>query len=222
MKTLLCITIGQAPRNDIISSMGKYLKEFNIIQRGALDGLSKDYIEKNFSPKDSDYVLESKLKSDEYVQFAEKYILEKIQDIIYKEEKNADLILMLCTGVFEHKFITEKNIIFPQRLIFPVVKELVGNGSLLILVPDESQIPQSKEKWGAIIEKLYCINVSPYAKNQKEFSNAVEYIEKINPDVVFMDCMGYSKEMREFFVEKTGKSVVLGNNLIGKIISEMR
>lgn len=221
MKTLLCITIGQAPRNDMLESMKPYLNNFNIIQRGALDGLTKENILKNYSPEEGDYILESRLKSGAYVNFSEEKIIDKIQEIIYKEEDSVDFILMLCTGVFDYEFKTKKSIIFPQKLIDPVVRELVGNKKLVVLSPAEVQLPQSRKKWGDIVKNSEFTFVSPYAKKDEEFENAAEFINNENADVVFMDCMGYSLEMQKYFREKTKASVILGNALIGKLISEL-
>ena len=151
MKKLLTITIGQAPRDDIMEQMKPFLSRFEVIQRGALDGLTKEYILKHFSPKENDYILESKLLNGDYVNFSEEKILERIQDILLTEV-DVDLVLMLCTGVFDYKFKTNHNIIYPQKLIHPVISHLVGDRKLVVLNPSKSQIPQSKDKWEKIVK----------------------------------------------------------------------
>lgn len=220
MKKLLAITIGQAPRDDMMQQMLPYLKDFEIVQRGALDGLSKEYIIENFAPSKGDYILESKLSNGDYVNFSEEKILDRIQQILTEEENNVDLVLMLCTGVFEHEFKTKHSIIYPQKLIHPIISHLVGNTKLVVLNPSESQIPQSMEKWRKVVNNVSATFVSPYANNLKEFEDAVKFISEENPEIVFMDCMGYTENMREYFKEKTNKSVILGNVLVGKILSE--
>ena len=63
MKKLGMITIGQAPRADIAPFIEKYLDgRAELIQVGALDGMSKEYIEQSLSPGKGDYVLTSRLR----------------------------------------------------------------------------------------------------------------------------------------------------------------
>lgn len=62
MKKLGLITVGQAPRDDvIIDLLPIFGPEIELIQAGALDGLSLQEIS-SFAPQDGDYVLVSRLK----------------------------------------------------------------------------------------------------------------------------------------------------------------
>ena len=96
MKKILVITVGQAPRDDIMEEMYPYLKNFEIIQKGALDGLTKEYIEENLKGEKGDYLLVSKLTNGEYVKFAEEKIIGRIQKIIDEYDKKVSYILILC------------------------------------------------------------------------------------------------------------------------------
>lgn len=62
------ITIGQAPRTDVAPIMEKYLENrAELVQMGALDGLTKTYIDERMAPGEEDYVLTSRLTTGEHV-----------------------------------------------------------------------------------------------------------------------------------------------------------
>lgn len=220
-RKLLAITIGQSPRNDILFEVEKYMTNFEIIQKGALDGLTKKYIEENLYIESDSYVLESKLNNGDHVSFAEEKILPLIQKILDKNDNEVDQVLMLCTGVFNHKFRTRHNIIYPQKIIHPIVKAIIGNGNLVVLNPNKNQLKQSEEKWSQVVENVKCSFVSPYANDENEFKNAVKFINENSADLVLLDCMGYNEEMKNYFIKQTNKPVILSNALVGKVLSEL-
>jgi protein AroM len=68
------LTIGQSPRNDIIPDLKEILgKEVELIEKGALDGLSGEEINE-LSPKPGDYPLVTRLKDGIEVKVGKKYI----------------------------------------------------------------------------------------------------------------------------------------------------
>lgn len=221
MKKLLTITVGQAPRDDIMEEMLPYLNDFEIIQRGALDGLKKEYIEKEFKPENDDYILVSRLKDGDYVQFSEKKILPIIQKIITENEEEVDYILMLCTGVFNYEFKTKHIILYPQKLIKSVIRILSEDRKLITVSPSEDQIKQSIKQWSEIIENLDCTFASPYRRVKQEFIDCVKFINEKEGALILLDCMGFRTYMKDFIKEKTNKSVILSNVLVAKLISEL-
>ena len=221
MKKLLVITVGEAPRDEIMEEMYPYLKNFEVIQKGALDGLTKEYIEKNLKGEKGDYLLVSKLTNGEYVKFAEEKIIGRIQKIIDEYDKKISYILILCTGHFNHKFNSKHEIIYPQNILKAVIKPILGKNHLMVINPSKDQIDQSKLFWSKQVENVDYYYASPYKKDVKEFDQAIAYIKEKNPDLVLLDCMGYRTKMKNYIKEKTGKSVILSNNLLGKVISEL-
>ena len=68
------LTIGQSPRNDLIPEIEAFFKGAEIIQLGALDGLSKEQIA-DLAPSGDDEILVSKLKDDSWALMAESKII---------------------------------------------------------------------------------------------------------------------------------------------------
>lgn len=68
MHKLGMITIGQAPRSDVAPIVERALEgRAELVQAGALDGLSLDYIQQHLSPSPGEYVLTSRLTTGESV-----------------------------------------------------------------------------------------------------------------------------------------------------------
>ena len=74
------ITIGQAPRTDVTEDIMRLFDgKVELLQRGGLDGLTKEEIAR-FAPEKGDYVLVSRLTDGSSVTFAERHILPRLQD----------------------------------------------------------------------------------------------------------------------------------------------
>lgn len=73
------ITVGQSPRVDLIPEIQPILGDsVEIIQAGALDGLSKEEIAK-FVPRPGENVLVSRLTDGTSATFGESYILPRLR-----------------------------------------------------------------------------------------------------------------------------------------------
>ena len=73
------LTIGHSPRNDLIPEIEAFFKGAEIIQIGALDGLSKEQIS-DLAPSGDDEILVSKLKDDSWALMAESKIISLLQE----------------------------------------------------------------------------------------------------------------------------------------------
>lgn len=221
-KKLGTITIGQSPRLDVVPEIIPYLgDEVDVVEAGALDGLTYEDIQE-FTPEEGDYILVSKLRDGRSVRFAERYILPRLQDCIYKlEEEGADIILFICTGVFPDIFKSTKPIIYPQKILHSVLSNLVGNGKLAVIIPEASQIEQCEKKWSEAVSQVVAVNASPY-KEEDELVKAIDQLNSISDvDFIVMDCIGYNQKMKEMIAEGTGKPVILARTLVARVLGEI-
>lgn len=222
MKKLGTITIGQSPRNDVIPEMAPYLgKDVEIIQAGALDGLTYEEI-LEFEPKEGDYILVSKLKDGRSVKFAERYILPRLQACIDKvEAEGADVILFICTGVFPDVFKSTKVLLYPQKILHGVTPNLADKGKVAVITPDKDQIKQCESKWSETGADIIVVNGSPYG-DDREIENAINELNKHSDiDIIAMDCIGYTQEMKNRVSKGTGKPVVLARTIVARVIGEI-
>lgn len=212
------ITVGQAPRTDITGDMTPVLgKDIRIVERGALDGITQEEI-REIQPDEGDYVLVSRMADGSQVKFAEKKILPRIQKAIHDLEKEGVFcILMFCTGKFPDVFHSEVPLLYPYDLLGAVVPVLAGDGDVAVLVPDRSQIRQCRERWSGLKGRIKVVSGSPY-HGMGEVAEAAEKLKGWDGELIIMDCMGYSQEMKKAVHAVTGKRVILPRTLLAGIV----
>lgn len=216
------ITVGQSPRTDLMPDMEKILMDsIEVIQMGGLDGLTKEEIAK-FKPEPGDNVLVSRLRDGSSVTFGESYILPRMQNCIYELEKQGvSLIIFLCTGEFPDDFQSNVPVIFPNNIMIGTVPAVMPGCRLAVMTPAEEQTEQVTRKWtraGASAVQIY--PVSPY-NGLQDVLNMAETISADEIDMVVMDCIGYTVEMKEKVHEMVKKPVILPRTLVARVINEL-
>lgn len=223
MKKIGLITIGQAPRMDVAPIVEKYLYgQAELIQVGVLDGMLKEEIEKDLFPEPDDYVLTSRLVSGDSVVMSRK----KVQPILQKkiewlEKEGIKEILLLCTGVFPGLKITTAHLIEPDHILPPTIRAMLDGRTLGVMIPLSTQKGNIQEKYSPYkLNPVYAV-ASPYSSDEEVFKEAARRLKEKNADLILMDCMGYTEELKVIVQEESGLPVVLSNALIAKLISEM-
>ena len=215
------ITIGQTPRIDVTPDLLPILGEsIELIEAGGLDGLTLDEIEK-FAPAEGDYVLVSRMKDGTVVKFAERHILPRLQQCIYDlEAKGAQLIVFLCTGDFPAIFKSKVPVIFPCHVLNALVPALSHRSKIAVVTPDQLQVAQSQNKWKDYVKEVTAVPASPYA-NPQELAEAAKQLREMDIDLVVMDCIGYTEEMKRTLREQTGKHIVLSRTIVARVVREL-
>jgi protein AroM len=221
MKKIGTVTIGQAPRTDVIADIAPILgKDIEIVEAGALDGLSKEEIAA-FAPGPGDYVLVTRLADGSSVQVAEKYITPRIIEKINRHFKNGlPLVLLLCTGEFPG-FDEGGLLIRPQRLLFNAVKALGEGLRLGVLIPSPDQISQSQKRWGELSAQVKVAASSPYVDGLESAKRSARELGEWGADICILDCIGYTLEMQEAVRTITGKPAILGRGIAARTVKEL-
>lgn len=215
------ITVGQSPRTDVTGDiMPIFGGNVELIERGALDGLSYQQIEE-LTPAEGDYILVSRMKDGTQVTFAERLVLPMIQRCIDElEAEGVRLILFLCTGEFPEQFHSNVPLIFPCHILNQMVPVLSGGLPVIIVNPSQSQMEQSAKKWSRFVEQAEFVYASPYGA-WEEIEQVAAQIKNMTGSVVVLDCIGYSQEMKEKIAAETGKLVILSRTLLARTVSEL-
>lgn len=216
------VTIGQAPRIDVTADILRIFDDsLELVQAGGLDGLTKEEIAA-FAPGKDDYVLVSRLQDGSSVTFAERYILPRLQEAITKmEEDGCSLIMMFCTGSFPETLSTRKiPMIYPCELLNRLVPLMTKKSSIICMTPSPLQTEQCENKWRNYVREVKAIAASPYGE-WEALEQAAEQIRDMEADLIVLDCIGYTQEMKEMFARKTGKKVVLPRTLLARVVSEL-
>lgn len=216
------ITIGQAPRTDVAPILEAALGTgTELIQVGALDGIMEPHIREHLYPEGpEDHVLTSRLANGHAVVFSRNKVKPLIQQKINElEQQGITQILLLCTGVFPGLTTVDALLYEPDRLLPPLLKALVGERRLGVIGPLEQQAESLRLKYGPYGLNPAYASASPYAPDREAFRHAARSLKK-QSDMIILDCMGYTREMRSWVAQELDVPVILSNALIGKLLSE--
>ncbi len=215
------LTIGQSPRKDVIPEMLEVLGTgIDIIEKGALDELSLEEVI-NFQPATTDSTLVTRLRDGTEVKIAKKHVIPRLKNCIFElEEKGAEIIILLCTGVFP-EFESRKILLRPNRIIKNIVKGILKKGKLGVIVPSRDQILRVEEKWGRTNIEVISESVSPYTSTDKEIVEKAKKMKNFNTDLIILDCIGFKRKIKAIFRDITKKPILLPSTTIARIAKEI-
>jgi hypothetical protein len=101
MTTVGLITVGQAPRSDVVPDMAAILGgDVEIVEAGALDGLTREQIAP-LAPEGDDEILVTRLADGSSVFVGKTKMIPRIEaKIAALEDRGVALNVLLCTGEF--------------------------------------------------------------------------------------------------------------------------
>ncbi|MCF0150670.1 MAG: AroM family protein [Firmicutes bacterium] len=216
------ITVGQAPRVDVTCDITDIFPEdLQLLEKGGLDGLSREDIEA-FAPEEGDYVLVSRLTDGSSVTFAEKHIIGRLQQAIDElQRQGVRLIMIFCTGHFPESLHADVPMIFPDKLLHGVVPAIAGDADLITVTPSPLQVSQNESKWAPYVKSVKCFAGSPYGGIEGLRPVAEQIAAWGRGDLIVLDCIGFTKEMKQMFSQITGKPVILPRTLLARVVCEM-
>ncbi len=215
------VTIGQAPRTDVVPEIAEILgPDVEIREAGALDGMTTEEIAK-LAPRKGDYVLVTRLADGSSVQVAEQHITPRIVEKINGHFRSGiPLVFLLCTGEFPG-FETGGLLIRPQKVLFNAVCA-VGEGQRLgILNPSADQTEQSDRRWRQVGGTVKSLPASPYIDAMAAVERAAFELKDWGVQLTVLDCIGYTRAMQRRVREITGKPVILARGIAARTVKEL-
>jgi len=212
------VTIGQSPRNDLISEIRGILGRLEIVERGCLDELTKEHME-SLEPKEREPFLVTLLRDGSSVQVSREKAISLLQQRIKElEDEDVTLIVVLCTGDFPN-FKSKKLIIEPGKLIHKIVQGMLTKEKKLgVIIPSSEQIEQTKKKW---IDLNPVVAVASPYENPEKVVEAAKRLQAKNVDLTVLDCIGYTRQMKQKVKEITGKPVILTRTILARVSREL-
>ncbi|QOR33677.1 AroM family protein [Clostridium sp. 'deep sea'] len=215
------ITIGQTPRVDITGDISSILNpHIEIVECGAVDNYSYDEITEKFAPTKHCKVLVSRMRDGKSVTLSEQKILPLVQNCINKlQNNNCKAILMLCTNDFP-EFKHDIPLIDPSKILNSIVYDLVGKGTIGNILPSKNQIEKNNKVWKALGITAISVAASPY-DSESDLAKAVTVFKDNEINLIYLNCLGYSVEMKNMVKKITNKPVILPRTILARILNEM-
>lgn len=204
------LTLGQAPREDITMDLKKLLPGVEFIEKGLLDGLTREEVVREFYQR-GDIVYPTRMKDGSEVKLSRSRILGLVEKRLKELEKNGvNLIVLLCTREFP-QYVVEVPVIYPGELLRGIVSSLKIGGVLGVLAPSEEQVPYLEDIWSKVHGEVEVVYISPYTSTRERFIEIGRKLKSMNVSMVVMDCLGYTLEHRDILRGVLGSKAIIIN-----------
>lgn len=212
------VTIGQSPRTDITPDIVEQLPDWmEVVEAGALDEFdSAEAVQEAVGPREDEPIFVTRMRDGSSVTVDRESVIDLVQARIHDLTDEVSTIGVLCTGDFP-AFEADVPILEPSDLLHGWASSIVDGGTIGVLMPKPEQLDQTFDKWDGF--DVVAAAGSPYTDDD-EVGSAAEAIGT-DADLVVMDCMGYTPEMKATVREKTGAGVLLGRSVLAKTATEV-
>jgi protein AroM len=226
MKTRVgMITIGQAPRVDVVPDMAEVMGPgVEIVERGALDGHTREEIAA-LAPGPDDGVLVTRLADGSSVFVAKRHVTPRVQARIEElEAEEVALTVLLCTGAFP-ALRASRPLVEPDRVLRGVLSGITWQGRLGVLTPSGRHVAQTEARWRGYGFDPVVVPLSPYdgpARAEPAAADeAAAALRAGGAGLVLMDCVGFRRPARDRLRAALGVPVVVANLLVARVVAEL-
>lgn len=212
------VTIGQSPRTDILEDLEPLLGSLEILERGALDGLSPNEI-KAVAPLPDETPYVSRLVDGSQVLLSPEKIAPLLQEALNSVVgSGAEMVVVLCTGSFP-TLQCPVPLLFPGRLLRSFVQGVLPPGGTLgVVVPLPGQAATARESWNSIAPHVHTVSLSPYP----DLVAGIEECQTLEGcDLIVMDCLGYAIKHKEMLKGLLDIPVVLARTVVARAVQEL-
>ena len=212
--------MGHSPRTDIIQDIRVLLdNNIDIIHTGVMDEFSCEYIRNEFVPLEDEEPFVSRLRDGEMHKFSRKAAMELLQNKIesYCHQEIAAIVL-LCTSKFDN-IKCNLPLIEPYSLLHNTVKSIDLGMKVSVVFPFESHFISMKESWEQDIKLNDSICINP--SDNLGCSKIIKYFQHDKPDLLILDCIGYTNEWRRIIYENLNIPVIHPRTLIAGLLNNI-
>jgi len=220
IKTIGIITIGQSPRADVVPEMMRVLgRGYEAVEAGALDGHTREEL-RQLEIGPGDQLLVSRMRDGAEVRITEEFVVPLIQRRIHElEERGVDIILLLCSGRFP-EFESEALVVTPSEIVRGAVDAALRRGRLGVVYPAREQLADAAREWSREGREVHLDAASPYG-SEEELAGLAERLAERGLDLILLNCMGFTRRMKQLVRERTGRPVIQANALVARVLKEL-
>lgn len=220
--TLGVVTIGQAPRVDLLPEMTPHLPPgVQVVEHGALDGMSEADIAA-LAPRGGETALTSRLASGKSAVFGHDQVMPLVQQAVQRsQDGGADVVLVVCSGAFP-PLVCNVPLLLAEPLAQHGVAGLAAGRRVGIIRPLESQLEDGRRRWQHILGGPFPATkaASPYTGGTDAVAAAAAELADLS-DLLVLDCIGYDEEMRSQAAAESRRPVVLVRTTVARLTAEL-
>jgi protein AroM len=185
------VVIGQSPRPSVANEIAAVLSgRLTIDLRGALDGMTRAEIDA-IAPSDSHDALFTLLPNGDGVTLSKKAVEARAAIQIEKFGSEGVKVAMLaCTGKFPN-LAPEGLVILPSAVLHNMVEAVLPKGRLGVFSPLPEQTALIAGKWQRPNVEIVGVTMRP-GSDDAAVDEAARKMSALSPNLVVMDCMGYT------------------------------
>ena len=193
MRPLLVLTIGQAPRLDLVTELGDVLGKYgfgpgDIEVQGALDDVALGEIDALTPASDADALHVHLPRTGDRV-VSKMAISDRLAPLV--ERAGSRPTIVACTGRFT-ALPRRPNLLFPSTVLDGLVDAVLPAGRRLgVLVPIPEQIELFTEQRGRPDRPATVVSAKPGT----DPTAAAAELNAAGVDLVVLDCFGYDREL---------------------------
>src|SRR3954468_17095947 len=185
------VVIGQSPRPSVANEIAAVLSPgMQIDLRGALDGMSRAEIDA-IPPSDGHDALFTLLPNGEGVTISKKVVEARAAIQIAKfADEGVKVAMLACTGKFPN-LAPDGLVILPSAVLHNLVEAVLPKGRLGVFSPLPAQTALIAGKWQRDNVEIVGVTLQP-GSDTEAVDEAARKMAALSPDLVVMDCMGYT------------------------------
>ena len=213
------VTIGQAPRTDVVPEMADLIGPgAEILERGALDGLAPDAIAA-LEPRPGQGVLVTRLADGRAVFVAKEAVTPLVQARVDAlEAEGVGLTVLLCTGPFVG-LRARRALLEPEKVLVGVLRGVAFPGRLGVIAPSPRHVEQTAARWRGHGFDPVVVSLSPY--HDVALGDAAACLRDRDVGLLLLDCMGFRREARRELQEALGVPLIVANLLVARVVGEL-
>ncbi|MDN5963125.1 MAG: AroM family protein [Actinomyces sp.] len=214
------VTIGQAPRVDLLPDVRPVLGGFPYVEHGALDDLTPHTLEQ-VAPGPDETPLASRMRDGSLARISPSRLLPLLARAVERcVDDGAGAVLILCTGHLG-EVVAPVPVLHAEPLAQAGVRAIIGEESLGIVNPLPDQCQEAAGRWSQVLGRavLGCA-ANPYTQGPDEVAAAACELREQGARWVFLDCIGYTEQMRRAAVEASGLPVLLARSIAVRLAVE--
>ncbi len=214
------VVIGQSPRPSVAAEIAAVLSPgMDIDLRGALDGMTRAEIDA-IPPSDGYDALFTLLPNGDGVVIS-KTEVEKRADVQLARfrSEGVGVALLACTGKFPN-LSPEGLVILPSAVLRNMVDAVLPKGRLGVFSPLPEQTALIAKKWERAGVEVVGVTLRP-GSSDAEVDDAAKTMAALAPDLLVMDCMGYTSANKARVRLSYSGPVILAIAAAARVVEEL-